>query len=115
MSASSPAAAPTVFVRFFVKPGAEASAESILRRMVAATRAEPGCRCYDLFRSLTPDGSLLLVLIEQYRDDAAIAAHRETSHYKVYRSEIPELLSQPIEVTRLEPLDVRGEAGRQLV
>jgi quinol monooxygenase YgiN len=104
-----------VFVRFFLKPGAEVRAEAILRTMVAATRAEPGCRRYDLFRSTTAEGAALLALIEQYDDDEAIGAHRETPHYKAYRAEIMALLSQPIEVTRLESLDVGGEAERRLV
>ena len=106
---------PTVFVRFFLRPGAEARAEAILRTMVAATRAEPGCRRYDLFRSATAEGAVLLALIEQYDNDEAIAAHRETPHYKAYRAEIVSLLTHPIEVTRLESLDVRGEAERRLV
>lgn len=99
---------PMVLVRFFAKPGAEARVESILRTMVRATRQEPGCRRYDLFRVPAAESDAVFALVERYADEAAVLAHRETPHYKAYRANIVELLAQPIEVIRLEPLDARG-------
>jgi quinol monooxygenase YgiN len=42
-------------------------------------RDEPGCRLYHVSRSTERDD--LVLLYEQYVDEAALAAHRETSHF----------------------------------
>ena len=42
--------------------------------------AEPGCLGYEAFQSLTDQTSL--VLIERYRDDAALEAHAGSPHYQ---------------------------------
>lgn len=113
---------PLVLARFFPKPGAERRVEAILRGMVASTRQEPGCRRYDFYRTSVAAGgetkaaggtaaaasSTVFCLIEQYAGEEAIQAHRETSHYRSYRASIADLLAQPIDVARLEALDVRG-------
>jgi quinol monooxygenase YgiN len=96
-----------VIVRFFPKQGSEARVESILREMVVHTRNEPGCRRYDLYRSAPASAEHTFALIEQYADQAAIQAHRETPHYKAYRASIMELLAKPIDVAIVDPLDVR--------
>ena len=44
-------------------------------------------------------------LFEIYKDSAALDFHRDTSHYKNYRSKIVDLLDKPIEVKVLEPVD----------
>jgi quinol monooxygenase YgiN len=123
---------PLVLARFFPKPGAERRVEVILRGMVASTRQEPGCRRYDFYRTTVAAGgtsaaaadatkaaggttaaasSTIFCLIEQYAGEEAIQAHRETPHYKSYRASIADLLAQPIDVARLEALDVRGETS----
>jgi quinol monooxygenase YgiN len=96
-----------VFVRLFPHPGQEGRVESILRGMVEKSRQEPGCRRYDLFKASAASGGPIVCLIEKYADQAAVQAHRETSHYKAYRADIMSLLAQPIEVTVLEALDAR--------
>lgn len=97
---------PLILARFCPKSGAEAHVESLLRSMVTSTRLEPGCRRYDLFRTSSPGGTVFC-LIEQYADEQALAAHRETPHYKSYRARITDLLAQPIDVSHLEAIDAR--------
>jgi quinol monooxygenase YgiN len=99
--------APVVFVRFSPKPGQAARVETILLGMVVATRQEPGCRRYDLLRAPGVGSDGALFLIEHYADEAAIQAHRDTTHYKEYRANIMELLERPPEVQLLEPIDAR--------
>jgi quinol monooxygenase YgiN len=98
-------ASPIVVVRFSPKAGTHETVEQILRTMVDATRAEQGCRRYDLFRAQDASAGPLFFLIEHYVDDAAVQAHRETAHYKSYRSSILPLLEQPPEVQLLESID----------
>lgn len=50
-----------------------------LRSLIAATREEPGCLQYDLHQQ--PDNPRVLVMIEQWRDAAALIAHQATAHY----------------------------------
>jgi quinol monooxygenase YgiN len=42
--------------------------------------AEPGCLGYDVFRSV--DDSTRLLLVEHYRDGAALDAHLSSPHYQ---------------------------------
>ena len=62
------------------------------------TREEPGCLGYDVFRSVDSPGELLL--IERYRDDAAIEAHRASPHYRrlVVERILPRLSDRRIEL-----------------
>jgi len=90
-----------VFVRFFPKPQHVARVRELLEWMVVNTRAEPGCLVYNLYEGADPEKAIFC-LVERYRDDDALQAHRETDHYKAYRSEIMELLESPIEVNILK-------------
>ena len=89
-----------VFASFTPKDGGDAEVEQILKGMVKPTRSEPGCEVYDLFRST--DESQTFHLFEVYRDRDALEAHRETAHYKAYRSKILDFLAEPIGVKVLE-------------
>jgi quinol monooxygenase YgiN len=51
-----------------------------LRLLAAASRLEPGCVSYIPHRS--EDDQDLVVIYEQYRDAQALAAHRESEHFK---------------------------------
>ena len=101
---------PLIVARFVPRAGEEARVEAILRGMVASTRREPGCRRYDLYRA-SASGATVFCLIEQYSGEEAIEVHRGTPHYKSYRASIADLLAQPIDVSRLEPMDVQGGAS----
>ena len=96
-----------VFVRFFPFGASFEAVRSILSEMVVHTRTEPGCLLYDLYEADDPDSDeRILCLVEQYKDAAAVAAHREAAYYKAYRAAIPDLLRRPIEVNLLSPIDV---------
>ena len=70
-----------LIARYYVKPGELSSVVTALREMEPLVREhEPGCRMYHV--SHAQDGSDLLVLYEEYVDEAAFQAHRETPHFK---------------------------------
>ena len=46
-------------------------------------------------------------LFEIYKDTKALDFHRNTAHYKNYRSEIINLLNRPIEVKVLSSVDTK--------
>lgn len=53
-----------------------------VRRVAAASRQEPGCVSY-IPHELAGDSSLVMIY-EQYRDEAALEAHRASSHFHEY-------------------------------
>jgi quinol monooxygenase YgiN len=60
-------------------PGSGDRVAAVLARHVAQTRAEPGCLAFTAYRDTTdPDH---FVLHEEYVDDAAFEAHRESAHF----------------------------------
>jgi quinol monooxygenase YgiN len=96
-----------VVASFTPKHDQHQAVEHILRGMAVASRKEPGCLRYDLYR--TAESPALFVLEESYRDAAALEAHRATDHYRAFRPRIADLLSQPIQVQVLHRLDVVGD------
>ena len=53
-----------------------------LRKLQDATRLEPGCIAYYAQRS--KENPRHYLIYEQYKDQAALDAHRATSHFKEY-------------------------------
>ena len=51
-----------------------------LRQLAAASRQEPGCISY-IPHQLEDDPDVVIIY-EQYQDAKALAAHRETAHFK---------------------------------
>jgi quinol monooxygenase YgiN len=71
------------------KPGKAGGLKALLDGMVAPCRAEPGNLRWDVWQDqANPDR---FVLDELYTDMAAIAAHRETPHFKNYFAHINDL------------------------
>jgi quinol monooxygenase YgiN len=71
-----------VAVTYVVRPGHEEEAVALFGKLTGATRAEPGCRMYLAHRSTVDPRKFFLY--EQYDDQAALDAHRATSHFQQY-------------------------------
>lgn len=71
------------------RPGQVEALEALLFGMAAACRAEPGNLRWDVWRDQADPTRLMLD--ELYLDDAAVAAHRQTPHFKAYFSRINDL------------------------
>src|SRR5215212_8035399 len=85
-----------------VKP--EHTAEFIASMLANArgSRAEPGNLRYDVLRST--DDPNHFTLYEVYRDDAAMAAHRETPHFQAWAAAVEPWLAQPRSRVRSSPI-----------
>lgn len=57
-----------------------AEAEGYLRALIAPTRAEPGCRTYEISRA--KDDPRTFLFYERYDDEAALDAHRASPHFE---------------------------------
>lgn len=62
------------------KEGNEVVVREALEKIVPPSRAEAGCIRYDLHIDLGNHGSF--VMLEAWRDDAALAAHEATPHFQ---------------------------------
>lgn len=93
------AAAPIVVVaRWQVGVDRIDAVAELVAELRRATLAEPGCLGYDAYRGVADPGELLL--LERYRDMAAIEAHRATPHYQdlVVRRIVPQLAHRQVEL-----------------
>ena len=69
--------------------------------MLTPTRAEPGCRLYQLYESNTRG---LFYFYEEWESQAALNRHTETPHYKQLAHNIRDLLDGALEVNLLDSL-----------
>jgi quinol monooxygenase YgiN len=95
----------TVIASFAAVPGREDDLERLLQWVARASRSEPGCQQYDLFRA-ERDGRGSFHLIERWDGVAAIDVHRETDHYKEYRAQVGALIEGDVGVLVLTPVAV---------
>lgn len=72
----------SVLVRFRFAPEDRAEIAEILRQLAVASRREPGVEVF-IPHHLQEDPDTV-VIYEQYRDEKAVAEHRETEHFKKY-------------------------------
>lgn len=69
----------TLIATLTANPAQQAAVEAGLRELVDASRREDGCLQYDLHRH--QDHAHVFVMIEQWRDEQALAAHQQTPHF----------------------------------
>jgi (4S)-4-hydroxy-5-phosphonooxypentane-2,3-dione isomerase len=72
----------TVIARYQVQTGTGDLVATTLAKHVAATRTEPGCLQFVAYRSRKDPEQF--VLYEQYINDEALEAHRQTPHFRSY-------------------------------
>ena len=92
---------PTTFVvKFKVKPGTNAAFEKAFIEMQAGVRAhEPGNVYYDFF--VTDQDPQTYVIVERYRDAAALSAHGQSEYGKKLFATLRDLTDGPPDVQRL--------------
>ena len=69
-------------VTWMAKPGHEDEVAGIFGKLQTASRQEPGCLMYIVHRHRTD--ATRFFIYEQYRDDAALEAHRKSPHFQEY-------------------------------
>ena len=95
-----------VLASFYPKKDKNNEVKEIILSMINPTRSEEGNELYNFYEEKNnEDKSTSFHLFEIYKDSAALDFHRNTPHYKNYRSKIEELLSKPIEVKILNSID----------
>ena len=84
------------------RPGKAEDLKALLFGMASACRAEPGNLRWDVWQDQADAGRF--VLDELFTGNAAVAAHRETPHFKTYLGQINDLAERTAIV--LDPAEV---------
>ena len=75
------------------KPGMEAKFKAAMTMQAERCLAnEPGCLQFDVAQD--PKRPERFVLVEVYKDDAAIKAHQDSLHFKDFRPVLSELVAE---------------------
>jgi (4S)-4-hydroxy-5-phosphonooxypentane-2,3-dione isomerase len=69
-------------VTWVANPGKEAEVAAIFRKLEQASRQEPGCLMYLVHRHRSDPRRFFIY--EQYLDDQALEAHRQSPHFQQY-------------------------------
>jgi quinol monooxygenase YgiN/catechol 2,3-dioxygenase-like lactoylglutathione lyase family enzyme len=86
-----------------VKPGREEELDALMAGLAADIAAyEPGCLRFDYVRTEASDRRRLV--IEQYRDDEALDAHRQTPYLRAFIPKLLDCLEEPPKVTTYRDL-----------
>jgi quinol monooxygenase YgiN len=89
-------------VTWLAKPGSEAEAAHILSILTEESRRESGCLMYQVHRHKSEAGRFFIY--EQYKDDDALEAHRQTPHFlKWARTELPKV-AERVDADLYDPL-----------
>jgi quinol monooxygenase YgiN len=77
-------------VTWMAKTGHETEVVSVFEKLTAESRKEPGCVMYQVHKHKTDPRRFFIY--EQYKDDAALEAHRGSSHFLQYaKKELPKI------------------------
>ena len=71
-----------VSAKMTIREGEVPRVRAALEALLAPTRAEPGCIMFQ--PHLDTDNPRVILVYEQWADEAALLFHRETPHYKHY-------------------------------
>ncbi len=82
-----------VFVQ--AEPANYAAAVSEARLLAEASQKESGCIAYDVFQSVTRGD--VFMICETWADDAALALHTTSEHYKAGVAKLQELAAMKVE------------------
>jgi quinol monooxygenase YgiN len=82
-----------LLVQVHVKAEAVAAFEAATEDNAANSRLEAGVVRFDVLRQ--QDDSTRFVLVEVYRDQHSVAAHKTTEHYLRWREAVTDLMAEP--------------------
>ena len=92
----------TIVAKCTVKPGMGEDYKKAAQPLIQASQSEPGCIAYDLYQDIkNPD---IFTFIEHWQDDAAVAFHNNTEHFKTIVPQLGQFREGPSEVNLYKKL-----------
>jgi quinol monooxygenase YgiN len=96
-----------VIARSVARKGREDQLRELLRGMLAPTRAESGCKLYELYES---DSKGRFYFYEIWESQAALDQHAASPHFKHLEQTVEELVQEPFEVNVLTAIQTGAAA-----
>src|SRR5215470_740464 len=101
-----------------VIPAAKAQAASLLKELAAASKQDAGLLRFEVLERTAPTNQF--VIVEAWKDEAALTAHAAAAHAKQFRDKIQPHLMAPIDdrlsiVTTTSPIAAATGAGLYVV
>ena len=90
-----------VIARAVARRGKEKQLGELLQGMLVPTRAESGCKLYELYES---DTKGRFYFYEIWESQAALDQHAGSPHFKHLEQAVEELLQEPFEVNILQKI-----------
>ena len=91
-----------IVAHIVARDGEEARVQAHLEKLIEPTRAEPGCRKYELFVNKEKPGDFAFV--EEYASDAAFQAHMDSKHLAAAIADAVPLLAAAPDIRRYRRL-----------
>lgn len=82
-----------LIVNIHIKPDRIEAFKQATMENARNSRLEPGVARFDFLQQ--SDDASRFVLIEVYRDQAAVAAHKETAHYQTWLAAVDGVFAEP--------------------
>jgi quinol monooxygenase YgiN len=101
-----------VIARSVARRGMENQLRELLKRMLGPTRAESGCKLYELYES---DSTGRFYFYEIWESQAALDQHAASPHFKHLEKTVGEFVEVPFEVNilrELRPVPPRRDIGK---
>ena len=90
-------------VTWMAKTGREKETAELFSKLTAESRKEPGCVTYQVHRHRTEPRRFFIY--EQYKDDAALEAHRAAPHFLQFaKKDLPKIADR-VEGNLFEPIE----------
>ena len=83
---------------FQIKPEQREAAVKLMLHVVAETKKEAGCYVYDFYADLSDNN--LFHVFEEWENMERLQAHFLTPHIKELGSALPDLLTEPAQMSR---------------
>ena len=85
-------------VTWMAKTGRESEVVAVFEKLTAESRKEPGCLMYQVHKHKTDPRRFFIY--EQYKDDAALEAHRTSPHFLQFaKKDLPKLGARTTGIT----------------
>jgi quinol monooxygenase YgiN len=97
-----------VIARSVARRGRENQLRELLQGMLAPTRAESGCKLYELYES---DSKGRFYFYEIWESQVALDQHAASPHFKHLEVAVREFVEEPFEVNIVEKIPTRVAAA----
>ena len=98
-----------IFTRLTAIPGRRAELLAAFAPLVDAVAGEPGTEVFVMHTAR--DDADVVLFYEAYRDEAALATHRESEAVQAVVPRLGDLLAGPPEITYARPADARSPSN----